>query len=58
MVALNNNETESRKIDPSRYSEFLKKFKSGKEMITNQPIPDLNFISIPPKSVMIIELMK
>jgi glycosidase len=56
MVALNNNETESKTINSSRYSEFLGKYKTGKEIISGQSLPDLNSIIIPPKSAIIVEL--
>jgi glycosidase len=56
MVALNNNETESKIIDKSRYSEFMGKYTSGKEIISGKALPDLNSITVPPKSAIIVEL--
>jgi glycosidase len=56
MVAFNSNEKESKTIDGSRYSEFLDKFKSGKEIISGQLMADLNAITIPPKAAIIVEL--
>jgi len=56
MVALNNNEKESKTLNSSRYSEFLSKFNNGKEIISGQRIDDLTRISIPAKSGIIVEL--
>ena len=56
MVALNNNEKESKTLNSPRYSEFLSKFKSGREIISGQLLPDLNSITIPAKSSIIVEL--
>jgi glycosidase len=56
MVALNNDEKEYRTIKASRYSEFLQKFSSGKEIISGQTISDLSNILVPPKSAIILEL--
>jgi neopullulanase len=56
MVALNNDEKESKTIKASKYSEFLQNFTSGKEIISGQTITDLTKIVIPAKSAIIIEL--
>lgn len=58
MVAINNNETEARTIDRSRYSEFLDQFRSGKEIISGKIFDNLSEITIAPKSAMILELLK
>jgi glycosidase len=56
MVVLNNNEKESKTLNSTRYSEFLSKFQSGKEIISGQTISDLSNIVVPAKSGIIIEL--
>jgi glycosidase len=58
MVAINNDDKEIKKIDKSRYSEFLDKFSYGKEVISGQTISDLSKITVPPKSSIIVELTK
>ena len=58
MVVLNNNETDVKTLDRSRYNEFLDKFQSGKDIITGQTINDFSKIIIQPKSAMILELVK
>ncbi|MCX6306584.1 MAG: glycoside hydrolase family 13 protein [Bacteroidetes bacterium] len=55
MVVMNNNE-ETKTIETSRYNEFLKKYKSGTAIISGNSLDDLSKISIPGKSVEIIEL--
>jgi glycosidase len=56
MVAMNNNEKETKMINSGIYDEFLLKFHNGKEIISGKEINDLNNISIPPKSAIILEL--
>ncbi len=58
MVILNNNNDEERTIDLTRFQEILKKYKSGKNIITDEKIDKLDKITINKKSVMIIELEK
>jgi neopullulanase len=58
MVAINNNDTTSKTLDASRYSEFLKDFRSGKEIISGMEVSDLSNLVVPPKSVVIVELKK
>jgi glycosidase len=55
MVVMNNNE-ETKTIETKRYNEFLKKFKSGAEIISGNSLNDLSKLTIPAKSVIIIEL--
>ena len=55
MVVMNNNE-ESKTIETKRYNEFLKRCKSGTEIISGSSLNDLSKLTIPAKSVMIIEL--
>jgi neopullulanase len=56
MVVMNNNEKDEKTLKTGIYDEFLRKFTSGKEIISGKDINDLNNISIQPKSVIIIEL--
>ncbi len=55
MIILNNNNTESKTIDCTRFSEILTGYKYGKDIITGTKI-GLDKITIPKKSAMIIEL--
>jgi len=55
MVVMNDNETE-KTIETTRYNEFLKKFQTGSEIISGNPINDLSKLAIQGKSVLIIEL--
>lgn len=57
MIILNNSDTESRRIDCSRFNEILKKYKSGKDIITGK-IYELNKIEINKKSALILDLKK
>lgn len=56
MIILNNDESESKQITTNRFSECIKDFKSGKDIITGEILINLSRINIPPKSSMIIEL--
>jgi len=56
MVAMNNNDIDSKTINSKRYSEFLEKFNSGEEVISGKTISDLSNIVVPAKSAIIIEL--
>lgn len=55
MVILNNHDSESRKLDTSRFKEIMKDHSSGYDVVTARNI-DLNSIDIAPKSAMVIEL--
>ena len=55
MVVMNNNE-ETKTIETGRYNEFLKKFRSGSEIISGNSLNDLSKLTIPGKSVLIVEL--
>ncbi len=56
MVILNNSEKESRTITREKYSESLKGFTKGVEIITGTEIEDITSFIISPKTAMIIEL--
>jgi glycosidase len=58
MIALNNSNTDEKKIDSSRYNEFLSKFTGGKEIISGAEVKDLGNITVPAKSAIIITLKK
>jgi glycosidase len=58
MVILNNNNSEAKTINTNRFSEILKNYNTGVEIITNAKIKNLSEIKIPAKSAMIIELNK
>ncbi len=56
MVILNNDKNKSKEIKCDRFSEILKNYTQGTEIITNKKITNLNTIEISPKTVMLIEL--
>lgn len=58
MVAINNHDLEQRTLDGSRFNEMLSGFKTGKDIVSGTTISDLSRITIPAKTVMIIELEK
>ncbi len=55
MVVFNNNE-DIKTIETSRYNEFLKHYKSGTEIITGKSLTDLSKLTVPGKSVLIVDL--
>ena len=55
MVVMNNNE-ENQTIETGRYGEFLKRFSTGRDVISKNEIKDLTKLALPAKSVLIIEL--
>ncbi|MCX6282165.1 MAG: glycoside hydrolase family 13 protein [Bacteroidetes bacterium] len=55
MVIMNNNE-EQKTLETGRYKEVLKNFSSGREICNGKYITDLSKLTIPSKSVLIIEL--
>jgi neopullulanase len=58
MVILNNHETAVRRLDARRFAERMNGFRSGHEVISGRNLSDLSVIEVPPKSAMIIELIK
>ncbi len=57
MVIMNNND-ETKTIETKRYSEFLKNFKTGKDILGGSEIGDLSLLTLPSKTTMIIELKR
>jgi len=55
MVVMNNNE-DTKTITTSRYNEFLSRHKSGTEIISGDVLNDISKLTIPGKSVLIVEL--
>lgn len=58
MVILNNNNSQAKKLNTERFSEIIKGFNSGFEVISGKTISNISAIEIPAKSAMIIELNK
>ncbi len=58
MIILNNNNKEDAELKTDRFTEIMKNYKSGKDIITNKELKNLSTITIPAKSAMIIELSK
>jgi len=57
MVVMNNID-QAKTIETNRYNEVLSNFRSGKEIISGNMISDLSKLTIPGKSVLIIELKR
>ena len=55
MVVINNNK-ETQELDLKRFSEIIKKSKSGHEILSNKTILFENNLNVEGKSAMIIEL--
>jgi hypothetical protein len=58
MVVFNNQNSDQREISTKRFVEVLSKYNSGQNIITGEKLLNLNTISLPAKSVVIIELSK
>ncbi len=56
MVMMNNNADKDTEVNMSRFSEILKNFTGGTEVISGQTYKGLTSISVPAKSALIIEL--
>ncbi len=57
MVVLNKNKTE-KTVSTNRFSEIIKEFKTGNEIISGKIVEDISEIKIPAKTAMIVELQK
>jgi len=58
MVLLNNDDTQKKEIDCNKFKEILSDYKTGYDVINDKKIVSLETITIEPKSVLIIELLK
>ena len=56
MVMMNNKEDKETVVDMSRFSEILKNFSGGTDVVSGQKFDDLTNISVPAKSALIVEL--
>lgn len=56
MVVLNNNESDSRRLDCERFSQVMDGFSSAKNIISGQILYDIEHIDVPGKSALILEL--
>jgi glycosidase len=57
MVVMNNHNTDDRSLDLSKYSEILKHYSKGKNIL-DQKVFDLTELTVEKKSIAIIELVK
>jgi len=55
MIVMNNGE-DQKIVETAKYSEILGKFHSGREVISGSPLNDLTKLTMPGKSVMVIDL--
>lgn len=58
MVALNNSNNEMKALKPERFVESMKTYKYARNVITGEVINYLNAFTLPPKSILILELKK
>lgn len=56
MLVLNNNESDDKELNTTRFNEVLKDYTSGVEIISGKEITDLSQLNIPAKSAIIIDL--
>jgi len=57
MVIMNNNSKE-RKVTTERFKENLSGFKRGMDVLSGETLKDLDKITVPGKSVLILELSR
>jgi glycosidase len=57
VMVLLNNTSEAKNVDLSRFSESIRDHSKGRSVLTRLSWDDLNFIEVPAKSPLIIELM-
>lgn len=58
VMMLFNSSDQTKVLEGKRFKEQLYKYKQGKDILTGNKISDLEFISISPRGVMVLELMK
>lgn len=58
MVVMNNSINEMKALKTDRFTEIMKDYKYGKNVITGQTVNYFDAITLPPKSVLILELKK
>ena len=56
MVAVNANKTEEKPVPVARFKEILSKFKTGKNVVTNQSIDITQDFKIPARTAWVLEL--
>jgi len=58
MVALNNSFNEMKALKPERFEECMKNYKYARNVVTGEVINYLTVFTLPPKSILILELKK
>jgi glycosidase len=58
MVAMNNNVNEMKALNTERFNECMKGYNYGKNVLTGQTVNYFDALTLPPKSVLILELKK
>jgi glycosidase len=58
MVAMNNSANEMKALKTDRFEECMKDYKYAKNIITGQVINYIDALTLPPKSVLVLELKK
>jgi glycosidase len=58
MVALNNSNNEMKALKPERFDECMKNYKYARNVVTGEVINYLTVLTLPPKSILILELKK
>ncbi len=58
MIAFNNSKNELKALDTEKYQECMKNYSFAKNVITGETVHYLDAITIPPKSILILDLEK
>jgi len=58
MVAMNNSLNEMKALKTERFTECIKDYKYARNVLTGQTVNYLEALTLPPKSVMVLELKK
>jgi glycosidase len=58
MIAMNNSMNEMKALKTERFAECMKGYKYGRNIVTGQNVNYIDALTLPPKSVLILELKK
>jgi len=58
VMVIANNTKDAKQVDGSRFAERTAGFASGQDVVTGAPVPDLKTISLPARTVLVVELKK
>ncbi|MFD1469231.1 alpha-amylase family glycosyl hydrolase [Hymenobacter caeli] len=58
VMVIANNTKDAKQVDGRRFAERTAGFASGQDVVTGAPVPDLQTIAVPARTVMVVELKK